>query len=86
MALDVPEPESADGRSDGLRQTKVRILQEREAEFVILTDGHEGASGIESLKDPIQSSERVWRKKYLRLPRGKRRKDTQKYMGGVHKS
>ena len=50
--MDVPEPEGTEGRSDGLRQTKIRILQEREAKFVILTDEHQGTGGIESLKDP----------------------------------
>lgn len=56
MPLDIPESERTNGRGNGLRQTKICVLQETKLEFVILTDGNESSCGVQSLYAPWSHS------------------------------
>lgn len=54
VSLNVPEAKGAYRRRNGLRETEIGILQEREAEFVILTNGDERASCVEALESKLE--------------------------------
>lgn len=49
VLLNVPECKSAHRGGDGLCETKIRILQEREFEFVILANRYQCARRIQTL-------------------------------------
>jgi hypothetical protein len=49
IPLYVPKAKGAHCGGDSLREAEVRILQEREAEFVILADRNQCAGRIEAL-------------------------------------
>jgi hypothetical protein len=49
IPLYVPKAQGTHRGCDGLRETEIRILKEREAKFVILANANQCACGIETL-------------------------------------
>lgn len=49
IPLYVPKPKSTHSRCNSLRKTKIRVIQERKLELIVLTDRDKCTSRIESL-------------------------------------
>lgn len=63
VALNIPETQRACDRSDRLCKTKIRVLQKREREEVILDDGNERPGRVKSISEKeigCEIDEGIW--------------------------